>query len=112
MIVYKIRRKDDGLFSNGGAYPSFSKTGKLWKQRGHLTSHLNQVHHRRVYDECEIVTYELSETEIDNKPMAQYLVERDQERERKAQEARERREEAMRQQRYNEYLKLKGEFEK
>lgn len=63
-IVYKIRRNGDGLFSSGGRWPSFSKTGKIWKQKGHLTSHLGQLdrHRKTVYDNCEIVPYELVET--------------------------------------------------
>jgi hypothetical protein len=41
-IVFKIRRSD-GLFSMGGANPNFNKVGKIWKQKGHLTSHLTCV---------------------------------------------------------------------
>ena len=67
MIIYKIRRKD-GLFSMGGSTPLFNKTGKIWKQKNHLTSHLNQLRwghgcrdDRHVYHNCEIVPYELVE---------------------------------------------------
>ena len=69
-IVYKIRRTTDGLFSAGGSWPKFTKGGKIWKQKGHLTSHLGQVNNRpirdgiRIYDDCEIVTYELSEMPV------------------------------------------------
>ena len=41
--VYKIRRKTDGLFSSGGTDPSFSKKGKIWNARGHVTSHISQL---------------------------------------------------------------------
>ncbi len=64
MIVYKIRRKSDGKFSTGGGHPSFTKNGKIWKQKGHLTSHLNQVaiFSKQIYlNECEIVPFELIE---------------------------------------------------
>jgi len=73
-IVFKIRRSD-GLFSMGGSTPGFNKTGKMWTHKGHLTRHLGQLdnrrHHRslkgrpglsKVYDDCEIVSYELVET--------------------------------------------------
>jgi len=67
-IVFKIRRTTDGLFSMGGSTPGFNKTGKIWKQKGHLTRHLGQLDNRpirdgkRRYDDCEIVPYELVET--------------------------------------------------
>lgn len=32
--VFKIRRKSDGLFSSGGAYPKWSKHGKSWATLG------------------------------------------------------------------------------
>ena len=42
--VYMIRRKKDGLFSNGGSYPSFTKRGKQWSRVGDIKSHLTQVY--------------------------------------------------------------------
>ena len=64
MKVYKIRNQD-GLFSSGGTWPRFTKKGKIWKARGHLTNHLNQVHQGRVahyYDQgAHIVEYEVIE---------------------------------------------------
>ena len=64
MIVYKIRRKADGMFSTGGSSPSFTKNGKIWKQKGHLTNHLNQLDNdsKFIYlTVCEIIPYELVE---------------------------------------------------
>lgn len=46
--VWKIRNKD-GLWSNGGSVPSFSKRGKVWNNLGHLKNHLNSMNPRR-YD--------------------------------------------------------------
>ncbi|HNC56680.1 MAG TPA: hypothetical protein PLP33_14630 [Leptospiraceae bacterium] len=66
MLVYKIRRKSDGLFSQGGNWPDFSKLGKIWKTKGHLTNHLKQVRHSD-YEDCEIVPYAI--VEIENSPL-------------------------------------------
>lgn len=67
MIVYRIRSRKTGLFSNGGTDPRFTTKGKVWKMKGHLTSHLTQLHAygRKIYHEhnVEIVPYELIETE-------------------------------------------------
>lgn len=41
VTFYKIRDKDTGLFSTGGYYPSWTKTGKSWKRLNHLKCHLN-----------------------------------------------------------------------
>jgi len=39
--IYKIRRRRDGLYSTGGAGPSFSKKGKTWDNLGHVSSHVS-----------------------------------------------------------------------
>ena len=114
-IVYKIRRKSDGLFSGGGtSWVNFSKKGKIWKQQNHLTSHLNQIDRdtRQKYEECEIVCFEIVETPLqDSMTITEYLNERSilqQEKERKAAE----RYEAMQKEaRRKEFEKLKEEFE-
>ena len=114
-IVYKIRRKSDGLFSGGGtSWVRFSKKGKIWKQQNHLTSHLNQIDNttRQAYDDCEIVCYEVVETPLqESMTITEYLHERDlikQERERKAEE---RYEAIQKEARRKEFEKLKEEFE-
>lgn len=43
--VWKIRNKD-GLWSNGGSSPTFSKTGKTWSNIGHVKSHLSSFDYR------------------------------------------------------------------
>jgi len=95
--AYKIRRKSDGLFSMGGGSPKFNKTGKIWRKRSHLTSHLNCVGwwnpRNRIletslhYKDCDIVLFELTEKEIDKMTIQEYLDERA-ERIRKEEEAR------------------------
>ncbi len=64
MIVgYKIKRLSDGLYSKGGGDPAWNKTGKLWKKRGHLSTHLFYVN-SRLYEDCVVVLVEGEETEI------------------------------------------------
>jgi hypothetical protein len=70
--IYKIRRPD-GLFSTGGAYPGFNKKGKIWRQKGHITNHLNQVSRSGAYTGAVIVTYEIVETEVDSQPVTDYI---------------------------------------
>lgn len=110
MIVHKIRRKTDGLFSTGGAFPSFNNRGKIWRQRGHLTNHLNQVGRRNIYENCEIVSFELVETEVDTKPVKEYLDERAAKKEQERQEQLARREAGLREERFKQYIQLQQEF--
>lgn len=66
--LYRIRKKSDGLYSNGGSYPKFSKMGKFWRKQ-HLMSHLTLVSGKsfgiEAYKDCEIVQYRLVEEETD-----------------------------------------------
>ena len=71
MLVYKIRRSD-GLFSMGGSSPDFNKSGKIWKMRGHLTSHLGLAP-RRDYVNCKIIEYELVETPVQEIEINEYM---------------------------------------
>jgi len=74
IIVYKIRRKSDGLYSNGGNEPVFMKRGKIWTNVGHIKNHFNIIREyhtskkylENLYKNCEIVTFELSPTETVN----------------------------------------------
>jgi len=116
MQVFKIRRKIDGLYSVGGTTPGFNKNGKIWKQKNHLTSHLSQFaggwsSNRNLYDDCELVTFELTETETNAIPLSQYIAERNQarlDREHERDLATARREQKARR---KEFEKLKKEFE-
>lgn len=67
-IVYKIRRKSDGLFSTGGCDPKFNRVGKTWSTKGALNGHLTlvrdgltyqkQVHRlEQTYRGCDVVTF-------------------------------------------------------
>jgi hypothetical protein len=69
MQIYKIRNKTTGLYSTGGSYPSFSKKGKAWNARGHVTSHLslfNKSTKKTYYEDCEVVCFEVQEITVDN----------------------------------------------
>lgn len=76
-MVYKIRRKSDGLFSTGGSWPSFNKKGKIWSQRNHVTSHIGQVGGygkklKDFYADCEVVLLELIENELEVIPAMEW----------------------------------------
>lgn len=65
-IIYKIRRKSDGLFSMGGTTIRFTNVGRVWKRKSDLTNHINtlsSVDIEKYYEDCEIVTFELIEKE-------------------------------------------------
>lgn len=64
MKYYKIRKRETGLYSTGGLYSTWNKTGKAWNTRGHLTNHLKlftKSEIERFYKGCEIVEFELVE---------------------------------------------------
>ena len=110
MIIYKIRRKSDGLFSTGGAYPRFHERGKSWKQQGHMTNHINMVRkykHTNHYDNCEVVQFIVTEMEHAVWPMDFYvnMIEE------KKEERRQRSQDFAKRQRFEEYKRLKCEFE-
>ncbi len=109
--VFKIKRMSDGLFSTGGGFPTFTKRGKVWRMRGHVTSHLNQVR-KNVYDGCHIIEYEMTPYVVDSIPVSEYIVqiaERREEAEVARQEARKKR--AAEDPERVEYERLKQRFE-
>ena len=109
--VYKIRRSD-GMFSMGGSFPRFNKTGKIWKQPGHLTNHLNQLWRRKDdhYDDCEIVEYEIVEREVSKITIQGYLQERKLRLEKQKRQQELLREAREKKERFAQYEQLKKEF--
>ncbi|RWZ87300.1 MAG: hypothetical protein EO766_12305 [Hydrotalea sp. AMD] len=112
--IYKIRSATTGLYSSGGNSPKFTKTGKVWRARNHLTCHLNQLdrHGRHTYEQnnAYIETIEIQEVVASTESVSDYIKERDrirQEHERQLQQARE---EADRKRRKEQYDKLHKEF--
>lgn len=79
--VYKIRNKK-GLYSTGGAHPTFTKSGKTWKTKGALNNHFNvlfETAHWRQFDPyngCELVEIEVFESEMSAKPIDVLIDER------------------------------------
>lgn len=60
--IYKIRNQK-GEFSTGGQYPSWSKNGKVWRNKGGLSNHLSLVK-ESFYDNCELIEYVTKENAI------------------------------------------------
>ncbi len=86
--MFKIRNKD-GLFSNGGTWPEWTKTGKVWRQRGHLSNHLAQVS-RNIYSETDVIV-EFEMIEISTVLLSDYEADRlERGKERKDRQAQER----------------------
>lgn len=42
MQIHKIKHAKTGLYSTGGNYPRWTKVGKIWKNIGHVKTHLRQ----------------------------------------------------------------------
>ena len=75
MIVYKIKDTVTGLYSRGGTWPTFSKTGKVWRNKSALGNHLVLVMEGRdksKYKDCVIEPYELVETSFTGIPVDSY----------------------------------------
>jgi hypothetical protein len=86
--VYKVRRKSDGLYSNGGSWPYFNIKGKEWRTLSAVSSHIAQVTRNGKYNpsaweqgnneddlsNIEIVTYEceLKKTEVSVEGAVEY----------------------------------------
>lgn len=59
-MYYKLRNKTTGLFSTGGAKPTFTVHGKVWRMpqlKAHLTMIKKGHNSFSVYKDCEIVTF-------------------------------------------------------
>lgn len=70
-IVYKIRNKDTGLYSNGlkGGKVNWSKKGRTWSEIGHVKSSISQAENfkRRwdggvhPYSNSELLVYKIEQ---------------------------------------------------
>ena len=76
IILFKIRDKETGLYSKGGMYPMWSKTGKVWKRQGHLSSHFSQLsaNARDFYKNAEVIKIVVTEAEIESIPVSEYVL--------------------------------------
>lgn len=75
MIVYKIQRKSDGLYSKGGTTVRFAEKGKTWNARGHVTLHLTQLdkYEKQKYAGCSVVGFEIVETVVGEVPVNEWM---------------------------------------
>jgi hypothetical protein len=62
-MMYRIRRKVDGLFSTGGGYPRWTKKGKVWNSIGSLKAHLHLQNYGKS-DNYEVVELEMVEKSV------------------------------------------------
>lgn len=70
--IYKIRRTTDELFSTGGWHPVFAEKGKVWATRGAISGHFSnfdEPHKNKLYKDCEVVCYEVSEVAVETTPV-------------------------------------------
>lgn len=109
---WKIKQTSTGLFSMGGSDPRFNKTGKIWKQKGHLTSHLNQISRFSIhkYNNCEIIEYEVKPKEVSRTSVMEHLISKKLEKEKQQQEAQARRDEIEKAKRKQQWEELNKEF--
>ena len=112
--AWKIRRSD-GLFSTGGRWPNFNEKGKIWYNRGGLTSHVNSVVHDRfsseVYFDCEVVEYEVLHNAVGKMTVGEYVKDRIAAKEKREDEKESRLEAVRKEKRREQWLELKDEFE-
>lgn len=57
---YKIRQASTGLYSSGGAMPTFKKFGKIWTLpllKAHLRMLQSYTKDFRIYEGCELVVF-------------------------------------------------------
>lgn len=87
---YKLRRKSDGLYSNGGSWPSFTSKGKTWNTLAALSGHLAQhtgdryAKTRRYHwhdkqegvdwQDLEIVCLEVRENVVEKQEASEYVL--------------------------------------
>ena len=116
MLVYKIKSTKTGLFSKGGSTPSFSKTGKVWTNIGHVRNHINVLdnHGHRIYreQEVELVTYEIAESIVDVTTLDELLVQQANNQAQRDAERKSRADKWLKEQRLKMYQELQKEFER
>lgn len=114
-IVYKIRRRTDGLYSGGGAWPDFSTEGKSWKRRSDLVNHLFNFYHpqSKGYEpscQFEVVSIEVKETEIETQNLMEFENDANDRRHQAAQKMKKLQVERERKREYKQFLVLKEKF--
>ena len=111
IITYKIRRKTDGLYSTRGRYPTFSKTGKIWKEKHHLKNHLRLYSTNTEYSDCEVVQFEMREISDLNTSVTDWLTEIAEQKEINKIKSQRRKNAIELKEKHELYLQLKQQFE-
>lgn len=77
ITVFKIRSKTTGMFSTGGHNPGWSKKGKMWNMRGHVSNHLSGLYRtgRETYrdNDAEVIECVIREENVDAIPVSEWL---------------------------------------
>lgn len=114
ITVFKIRSKTTGMFSTGGQSPGWSKKGKTWNQRGHVSTHLSGLYRtgRETYrdNQAEVVECVIREENVGVTPVSEWISAVEQRKADKELARKQAAEDRQRQQRYAEYQRLQKEF--
>ena len=114
ITVFKIRSKTTGLFSTGGQSPGWSKKGKTWNMRGHISTHLSGLYRtgRETYTnhQAEVVECIIREENVATVPVSEWIADVERRKADKETARKNATEDRLRQQRYAEYQRLQKEF--
>lgn len=68
MKIYKIKNRTTNLFWQGHSHANFSKSGKAWHQRNHVSSAITNSKIKgkipKFLEDCDLVEYEIVEKSI------------------------------------------------
>lgn len=114
ITVFKIRSKTTGLFSTGGQSPGWSKKGKTWNMRGHISTHLvglyttGRAEYRK--HDAEVIECIIREENVATVPVSEWIADVERRKADKENARKNAAEDRQRQQRYAEYQRLQKEF--
>lgn len=109
-VVYKIKNKEKNLYSAGGSWPHWDKKGKTWSSLTYVYRHLKILN--KEYDgNCVIEHIEIKSRPISETPVNHFIQKQQEEELKKSKEKQRSKEEWEKKKRYEDYLKLKKEFE-
>lgn len=111
--MYKIKDLKTGKYSMGGNPPTWGKNGKLWKSERDLNLHFNliaknPVYHKS-YDDCMVECYELNK--IGSIPAFKFVYDAVAKKRLNDIKEKKEREARLKRQRWEQYQKLREEFE-
>ena len=74
MEIYKIKNMKTGLYSRGGFYPTYSKSGKIWKRKCDLSNHLTLAADTESYKDCVIEVLRVEEVPVEYLTIEEYYM--------------------------------------